>query len=320
MANLTLRSVKGSPLTNAELDGNFEYFTGSHAITGSLIVTGGITGSLLGTATTSNTSSYVTPLIQTVIISGSILISGSIIPSVSSTSATSSFNLGSPSAAWKDIYVSNGTINFLNSAGVIQSTLGVGNNLLTGYTLISGSLAQGQSVTASGLYSHAEGFFTTASGVYSHAEGQLSRAVGDLSHAEGYFTLASGAYSHAEGYVSQAVGYGSHAEGNTTVALGDYSHVEGYLTVASGSYQHVMGVANTRGDNTSLLIVGNGNNLGVYRDAFKVRQSGSIVLPTTQSAAPSWTGVDGEMVFATVTGNHYFYVWMSGTWRSGSLS
>jgi len=44
MAKLTLRSVKGSPLTNTELDGNFEYFTGSHAITGSLIVTGGITG------------------------------------------------------------------------------------------------------------------------------------------------------------------------------------------------------------------------------------------------------------------------------------
>jgi len=29
MANLTLRSTKGSPLTHAELDGNFEYFTGS---------------------------------------------------------------------------------------------------------------------------------------------------------------------------------------------------------------------------------------------------------------------------------------------------
>jgi hypothetical protein len=43
MANLTLRSVKGSPLTNAELDGNFEYFTGSHAITGSLIVTSNLT-------------------------------------------------------------------------------------------------------------------------------------------------------------------------------------------------------------------------------------------------------------------------------------
>ena len=30
MANLTLRSTKGSALTNTELDGNFEYFTGSY--------------------------------------------------------------------------------------------------------------------------------------------------------------------------------------------------------------------------------------------------------------------------------------------------
>ena len=42
MADLTLRSVKGSPLTNAELDGNFEYFTGSHAVTGSLVVLGSL--------------------------------------------------------------------------------------------------------------------------------------------------------------------------------------------------------------------------------------------------------------------------------------
>jgi len=84
MANLTLRSVKGSPLTNTEMDGNFEYFTGSHAvtgsltiagsltitgsstITGSLITTGGITGSLLGTssfAQTAVTASFVSSLL-----------------------------------------------------------------------------------------------------------------------------------------------------------------------------------------------------------------------------------------------------------------
>jgi hypothetical protein len=68
------------------------------------------------------------------------------------------------------------------------------------------------------------------------------------------------------------------------------------------------------------MVVGNGTNDNNRRDAFKVRMSGSIVLPTTQSAAPSWTGTDGEMVFATVTGNHFFYVWMSGAWRSGSLA
>ena len=68
------------------------------------------------------------------------------------------------------------------------------------------------------------------------------------------------------------------------------------------------------------MIVGNGTTDNNRRDAFKVRQSGSIILPTTQSNAPSWTGTDGEMVFATVTGAYYFYVWMSGAWRSGSLA
>ena len=43
MANLTYRSVKGSPLTIDELDGNFQYFTGSQAITGSLSISGSFT-------------------------------------------------------------------------------------------------------------------------------------------------------------------------------------------------------------------------------------------------------------------------------------
>tara|TARA_R110000803_G_C11917125_1_gene313922 strand:+ start:592 stop:912 length:321 start_codon:yes stop_codon:yes gene_type:complete len=50
---LTYRSVKGSALTIAELDGNFEHFTGSQSITGSITATS-FTGSLLGTASTSS--------------------------------------------------------------------------------------------------------------------------------------------------------------------------------------------------------------------------------------------------------------------------
>ena len=51
MANLTLRSTKGAPLTHDELDGNFEYFTGSiNAINAS-------TGSFL---TSEDTGSFVT--------------------------------------------------------------------------------------------------------------------------------------------------------------------------------------------------------------------------------------------------------------------
>ena len=56
---LTYRQTKGSALTIQELDANFQYFTGSQAITGSLIVTqaitassfsGSFTGSFLGTS------------------------------------------------------------------------------------------------------------------------------------------------------------------------------------------------------------------------------------------------------------------------------
>jgi hypothetical protein len=478
MANLTLRSVKGSPLTNAELDGNFEYFTGSHAITGSLILTSGITTS------------------------GSILISGSIIPNVSSTSVTSSFSLGSATNAWKDIYVSNGTITFLNGAGQTQSTLGAGssgtvisgsltisgsttstggftgsllgtattasyisptfisasaaasgfgsgggssiatgsfattgsntfidNQVISGSTSISGSinhvgslktgisnnvalnnsLANGFNVSASGEYSHAGGYFVNAKADYSHGEGYFSTAglsawntngtfsgvtqlpssvgnitssfipgatvilgnnyltvsrsffqsnltqiqyvsasslslgggtalaiidvtnplatypnqtlsAGNRAHAEGNSTIAL--FGHSEGGNTVAFGLNSHAEGFGAKAIGEASHAEGYGTIASGDFQHVEGQFNTLGDTTSLLIVGNGTDPdygGTRSNAFKVRMSGSIVLPTTQSAAPSWTGADGEMVFATVTGNHRFYVWMSGAWRSGSL-
>ena len=51
---LTYRNVKGSALTIDELDDNFSYFTGSHAITGSITVSGSIipaeTNGTLGTA------------------------------------------------------------------------------------------------------------------------------------------------------------------------------------------------------------------------------------------------------------------------------
>lgn len=42
---LVYRQTKGEALTFAELDGNFQYFTGSHAITGSLIVSQAVTAS-----------------------------------------------------------------------------------------------------------------------------------------------------------------------------------------------------------------------------------------------------------------------------------
>jgi hypothetical protein len=128
MANLTFREQKGSALTIEELDNNFAYFTGSHAITGSLNLTGNVTasvfvGTLQGTASYALTSSVT---IATTATTASSLIDGvkflgkissSLIPAGPYTNNTSSYNLGSPTAAWKDLYLSNGTIYLLSQNG-----------------------------------------------------------------------------------------------------------------------------------------------------------------------------------------------------------
>jgi hypothetical protein len=104
----------------------------TNAATASYVAAANVNGSVTNAAT----ASYVNTLNQNITISGSILISGSIIPATNGVSVTSSFDLGSPTNAWKDIYVSNGTINFLDGAGNIQGTLGTGTNA----TVITGSL------------------------------------------------------------------------------------------------------------------------------------------------------------------------------------
>jgi len=90
---LTYRKNLGRPLTSDEIDANFEFFTSS-----------------LGGATTGSNT-----FVGNQIITGSILISGSIIPAVGVGQTTSSFDLGSETAAWKDIYVSEGSIKFVKS-------------------------------------------------------------------------------------------------------------------------------------------------------------------------------------------------------------
>jgi hypothetical protein len=137
------------------------------------------------------------------------------------------------------------------------------------YIYTSHSLQQGNEVTASGYWSHAqgsgsitygtashaEGYRTTSSGDYSHAEGRGVKAVGESSHAEGNSTISFGGASHAEGFQTLASGSSAHAEGSNTIALGlsshaegsgsissgSYSHAEGYSTIASGSYSHTEG-------------------------------------------------------------------------------
>jgi hypothetical protein len=86
------------------------------------------------------------------IITGSILISGSIIPNVGTGETTSSFDLGSETAAWRDIYVSEGSIKFIKSgsAEIILSAKDGGISVNGGST-ISADGVSGQFITSKSL-------------------------------------------------------------------------------------------------------------------------------------------------------------------------
>jgi hypothetical protein len=75
---------------------------------------------------------------------------GNILPGGPYTNNTSSFNLGSPTAAWKDLYVSNGSINFIS--GSRSASIQFNNGQITfpgSSTNISGSLTGSLLGTAS---------------------------------------------------------------------------------------------------------------------------------------------------------------------------
>ena len=244
--DIIYRSGSTEPLTFDQLDGNFALLSQSIA-----------------------DLSNPFPFTGNAEFSGSILVSGSIIPNTNGVSQTSSFNLGSPTAAWKDIYVSNGTINFLNSSGTVVQTMGTGNNQLEGDTSINGQLKitgslfindasqlnqfiQGPNNTlqgypgAAGAHIQGRNNQIGSNGYYSHVEGWYNAVDGYACHAEGR-EITIGLYatgSHAEGYqtkIARNSNY-SHVEGSNTIATGSYSHAEGAGTITIGTASHAEGL------------------------------------------------------------------------------
>lgn len=90
-------------------------------------------------------------------------------------------------------------------------------------------------------------------------------------------TVTNSPYSHSEGIVSKALGEGSHAEGYNTLSLGIASHSEGVGTISLGDYQHVTGKFNTKGNTTSLFVIGNGTGDTSRSDIFLVDSTSATV-------------------------------------------
>ena len=131
------------------LDDSQIYSSGStHIITGSLTVTGDITGSLSGSATTStsasfaSTASFVNPLVQNVLITGSLNITGSF--NTNNLLYTSGSNIGVGNVSANPAYNTyfSGSTNVSNSIDIGPFGSGGHNLSVRGYTSV-GSISTG---------------------------------------------------------------------------------------------------------------------------------------------------------------------------------
>jgi hypothetical protein len=255
-------------------------------ITGSLNVSGSITGSLFGTssfavsASQAQTASYVNPLNQNVIITGSL------------NSGLDNITSGLYSHAEGSNTVTYGTAS--HAEGEITVTYGIASHAEGSGTTTYGraSHAEGISNIASGSYSHAEGATTKTYGTASHAEGSQTTTYGIASHAEGLLTIAQGIASHAEGYLTTASGDYSHTEGYNTITYGEASHAEGIGTIASASYQHAQGMYNITSSIPGAFILGNGTS--------DVNRSNLIFAAENQVQITGSLNTSGSVFFRTL--------------------
>jgi len=264
--------IHGNGTSNANRS-NLIFASGSEVqITGSLKVSGSITGSLFGTASNATKA-------ETVVISDNTTYGGvTFYPTfVSSTNAPANLQVDSltltynpstniltttSSRAITASYVTGSIFTGANPALTSSYALTASYALnagsggggaafpFSGSAVITGSLTVTQGITGS-LFGIASNALTasfinplnqtvTITGSFTQGEAG-NKALGLNSHAEGRETSASGDYSHAEGYRSKALGDYSHAEGVVTLASGYASHAEGSYTIASGIGAHAEG-------------------------------------------------------------------------------
>ena len=199
-----------------------------------------------------------------------------------------------------------GSIASAFTSSVIAATNMTASIISSSIVVLTNSAYSSSATTTSSFSPGTLGVYTTQVG---HPSGYLSG-----SDTTGSLTVTGSVSINGSLTTTEGFGTDNTRTGTNSLTIGTF------LT-SSADNQLVIGKQNIKGDTTSLFIVGNGgDSLDSAADAFKVKSSGSIQIPTTQSAAPSWSGSDGELIPATVGGHHYLYMWMGSSWVSSSFN
>jgi len=276
---LTYRGQLNRPLTSAEIDANFAYFTGSHSIT------------------------------------GSIEISGSIIPTVGAGQTTSSFSLGSETAAWKDIYVSEGSIKFVKSGSesitisAVQGgisingggVIGSGSSNTTGSINTSGSVNTTGSINTSGNV-NTSGSVNTTGSINTSGSTNTTGSVNTSGSVNTTGNVNTTGSINTSGSINTTGNVNTSGSTNTTGSVNTSGSVNTTGSVNTSGSINTTGSINTSG---SINTTGSINTSGSINTTGSVSTSGSTTTTGTSTVTGSLntTGSLNVIGNATVTGS-----------------
>ena len=264
-------------------------------------------------------------------VTGSIGVSGSIIPALGS-SSTSSFNLGSPTAAWKDIYVSDGTINFLSSNG---NTIGRLSATATGMSfdadILVGTSSFGGAFTPKMTVGQGRTSNPTNVAI---GRNVLYQVTPDEGTSAGQANVGVGSYNFAAtttGKQNTAIGNQSLSNltiGDSNVALGDrsgYNLFEGSTntfigaesgrTLYNGSLNIGVGPYSLLGQAATSTNFMRNIAIGVYAGRYLSGSSSSNIMIGTEAGPQSDTNESNKLYIG-----HLGYPLLTGSLASGNLS
>ena len=264
-------------------------------------------------------------------VTGSIGVSGSIIPALGS-SSTSSFNLGSPTAAWKDIYVSDGTINFLSSNG---NTIGRLSATATGMSfdadILVGTSSFGGAFTPKMTVGQGRTSNPTNVAI---GRNVLYQVTPDEGTGAGQSNVGVGSYNFSAtttGKQNTAIGNQSLSNltiGDSNVALGDrsgYNLFEGSTntfigaesgrTLYNGSLNIGVGPYSLLGQAATSTNFMRNIAIGVYAGRYLSGSSSSNIMIGTEAGPQSDTNESNKLYIG-----HLGYPLLTGSLASGNLS
>ena len=133
---------------------------------------------------------------------GNVNVAGTLVTQNIIPAANVTYNLGSPTARFKDLYLSGSTLD-LNGTTLSANNGEVRSNTFNAaVSFVSGGLnvldqANTARNTANGAYAQANGAYAQANGAYAQANGAYAQANGAFSQANGAYAQANGAYAQA---------------------------------------------------------------------------------------------------------------------------